>query len=111
MVADNLFGSGAGEKREKHSAHAGKASGGRQSSAGRLADVGTGALDAGAGLMGRMGSAARFIGHAIAEGGGDGAGLDYRALATFAPLTANSGSSTYRINRSSLQARKYLSDE
>jgi hypothetical protein len=111
LVADNLFGSGAGEKREKHSAHAGKASGGRQSSAGRLADVGTGALDAGAGLMGRVGSAARFIGHAIAEGGGDGAGLDYRALATFAPLTANSGSSTYRINRSSLQARKYLSDE
>ena len=111
LVADNLFGSEAGEKRGKHSAHAGKASGGRQASAGRLADVGTGALDAGAGLMGRMGSAARFIGHAIAEGGGDGAGLDYRALATFAPLTANSGSSTYRINRSSLQARKYLSDE
>jgi hypothetical protein len=91
--------------------HAGKASGRRQASTRQLADVGTGVLDAGAGLIGRMGSAARFIGHAIAQGGGDGAGLDYRALATFAPLTANSGSLTYRANRSSLQARKYLSEE
>ena len=111
LAVDNLFGSEASGKRGKHSTHAGKASGGRQASAGRLADVGAGVLDAGAGLMGRMGSAARFVGHAIAEGGNDGASLDYRALATFAPLSANSGTSTYRANRSSLQARKYLPEE
>jgi hypothetical protein len=58
-----------------------------------------------------MGSAARFIGHAAAEGCGDGAGLDYRALAAFAPQSANYRNLTNRANRSSLQARKYLSDE
>jgi hypothetical protein len=111
LAAENLFWSEAGEKRGKYSRGAGKASGGREASAGRLPEVGAGVLDAGAGLMGRLGTAARFVGHAIAEGGGDGAGLDYRALATFAPRTANLGSSTYRPNRSSLQARKYLSEE
>jgi hypothetical protein len=112
LAADNLLRSEAGEKRGKQSTGAGKfSSGGREASTGRLAEAGAGALDAGAGLMGRMGSAARFIGHAIAEGGGDGAGLDYRALATFAPLSANSRSSTYRGNRSSFQARKYLPEE
>jgi hypothetical protein len=111
LAEEHLCWSEAGEKRGKHSRSAGQASGGREASAGRLPDVGAGVLDAGAGLMGRLGTAARFVGHAIAEGGGDRAGLDYRALATFAPRTANLGSSTYRPNRSSLQARKYLSEE
>jgi hypothetical protein len=111
LAADNLFGYEAGEKRGKHFTGTDKAGGGREASGGGLTDVGAGVLDSGAGLMGRMGSAARFIGHAVAEGCGDGAGLDYRALATFAPLAANSGSETYRANRSSLRARKYLSEE
>ena len=112
LVPANSIGSDAGKKSGKHSMGADKfSSGGREASTGRLADAGAGALDAGAGLMGRMGSAARFIGHAIAEGAGDGAGLDYRALATFVPLSANSRSSTYRANRSSFRARKYLSEE
>ena len=84
---------------------------GKEAAIGGLSNLGTGVLDAGTGLMNRLGSVARFIGHAVAEGGGDGAGLDYRALAAFAPQTSNSRSSINRINRSSLQARKYLSKE
>jgi len=99
------------ETGRKRLAGASVASGGREAGAGRLSKLGAGALDAGTRLMSRMGSAARFIGHAAAEGCGDGAGLDYRALAAFAPQSANYRNLTNRTNRSSLQARKYLSDE
>jgi hypothetical protein len=96
---------------QKQPAIAGDRLRGKEAAIGGLSNLGTGVLDAGTGLMNRLGSVARFIGHAVAEGGGDGAGLDYRALAAFAPQNSNSRSSINRINRSSLQARKYLSEE
>jgi hypothetical protein len=88
----------------------GKTFRGQGNPARRLADFGIGVLDAGAHLAHRMGNAARFIGHAVAEGS-DGASLDYRALAAFAPQSANARIPINRANRSSLQARKYLSEE
>jgi hypothetical protein len=78
---------------------------------GGLLNTGAGVLEAGASLINRMGSVARFIGHAVGEGSGDGVGLDYRALAAFAPQSANGRIPGYRTNRSSLQARKYLEEE
>src|SRR5271157_4962673 len=56
----------------------------------------------GAGMMNRFGSVARFIGHAVVEGSGDGSGLEYRALAAFAPVGTKTRSSTSQTNRSSL---------
>jgi hypothetical protein len=72
--------------------------------------VGAGIMDSGAALMNRFGSVARFIGHAVIEGSGEGSGLEYRALAAFAPTGANARSSTNQTNRSSLQARKYVDE-
>jgi hypothetical protein len=68
-------------------------------------------MGAGAAMMNRFGSVARFIGHAVVEGSGDGSGLEYRALAAFAPVGTNSRSSTNQTNRSSLQARRYLDEQ
>jgi hypothetical protein len=67
-------------------------------------------MGAGAAMMNRFGSVARFIGHAVVEGSGDGSGLEYRALTAFAPIGANTRSSTNQANRSSLQARRYLDE-
>ena len=75
-----------------------------------LSSFGAGMMGAGAAMMNRFGSVARFIGHAVAEGSGDGSGLEYRALTAFAPIGANSRSSTNQTNRSSLQARRYLDE-
>ena len=72
--------------------------------------VGAGMMGAGAAMMNRFGSVARFIGHAVVEGSGDGSGLEYRALTAFAPIGANTRSSTNQTNRSSLQARRYLDE-
>ena len=41
-------------------------------------------------MMNRFGSVARFIGHGVAEGSGEGSGLEYRALAAFGPSGTNS---------------------
>jgi hypothetical protein len=76
-----------------------------------LSNFGAGMLGAGASMMNRFGSVARFIGHAVVEGSGDGSGLEYRALAAFAPVGTNSRSSTNQTNRSSLQARRYLDEQ
>jgi hypothetical protein len=111
LAPENLLCAEESENGQKKVARA-TASPGRESAGdGRFSNVGTGVLDAGASLMNRVGSVARFIGHAVAEGGGDGVGLDYRALAAFAPQSANTRSSVNRTNRSSLQARKYLVEE
>jgi hypothetical protein len=75
-----------------------------------LSSVGAGMMGAGAAMMNRFGSVARFIGHAVVEGSGDGSGLEYRALTAFAPIGANSRSPTNQTNRSSLQARRYLDE-
>jgi hypothetical protein len=72
--------------------------------------MGTGVLGAGAAMVNRFGSVARFIGHAVVEGSGDGSGLEYRALAAFGPGGTNSRSSAYPANRSSLQARRYIDE-
>jgi hypothetical protein len=74
------------------------------------ANFGAGIVDSGAALMNRFGSVARFIGHAVIEGSGEGSGLEYRALAAFAPIGANARSPTNQTNRSSLQARKYVDE-
>jgi hypothetical protein len=76
-----------------------------------LSSFGTGVMGAGAGLLNRFGSVARFIGHAVVEGSGDGSGLEYRALTAFAPPGANTRSSVNQTNRSSLQARRYLDEQ
>jgi hypothetical protein len=75
-----------------------------------LSGFGAGMMGAGAAMMNRFGSVARFIGHAVVEGSGDGSGLEYRALTAFAPIGANTRSSTNQTNRSSLQARRYLDE-
>jgi hypothetical protein len=72
--------------------------------------MGVGVLGAGAAMMNRFGSVARFIGHAVVEGSGDGSGLEYRALAAFGPGGTNSRISTQLANRSSLQARRYIDE-
>lgn len=77
---------------------------------GGLASFGAGMMGAGAAMMNRFGSVARFIGHAVVEGSGDGSGLEYRALTAFAPIGANTRSSANQANRSSLQARRYLDE-
>src|SRR5271166_1600744 len=76
-----------------------------------LSNFGAGMMGAGASMMNRFGSVARFIGHAVVEGSGDGSGLEYRALAAFAPVGTNTRSSTNQTNRSSLQARRYLDEQ
>jgi hypothetical protein len=111
LAQENLLSAEETGKSQKQAAVAGDRIGGKAAGIGGLSNLGTGVLDAGTGLVNRLGSVARFIGHAVAEGGGDGSGLDYRALAAFAPQTSNSRSSINRINRSSLQARRYLSEE
>jgi hypothetical protein len=75
-----------------------------------LSSLGAGMMGAGVAMMNRFGSVARFIGHAVVEGSGDGSGLEYRALAAFAPIGTNARSSTNQTNRSSLQARRYLDE-
>ncbi len=77
----------------------------------QLSSFGAGMMGAGAAMMNRFGSVARFIGHAVVEGSGDGSGLEYRALAAFAPIGTNTRSSTNQTNRSSLQARRYLDEQ
>ncbi len=72
--------------------------------------MGAGVLGAGAAMVNRFGSVARFIGHAVVEGSGDGSGLEYRALAAFGPSGTNSRISTHPANRSSLQARRYIDE-
>jgi hypothetical protein len=72
--------------------------------------MGAGVLGAGAAMVNRFGSVARFIGHAVVEGSGDGTGLEYRALAAFGPGGTNSRISTHLANRSSLQARRYIDE-
>jgi hypothetical protein len=72
-----------------------------------MSGIGAGAMEAGAAMMNRFGSVARFIGHAVVEGSGDGSGLEYRALAAFGPNGRNSRTSA---NRSSLQARRYIDE-
>ena len=72
--------------------------------------IGAGMMGAGAAMMNRFGSVARFIGHAVVEGSGDGSGLEYRALTAFAPIGSNTRSSTNQTNRSSLRARRYLDE-
>jgi hypothetical protein len=111
LAPDNLLCAEESESGQKKAARYNMAHGREGAGDGRLSNVGTGVLDAGSSLMNRVGSVARFIGHAVAEGGNDGVGLDYRALAAFAPQSANARSSINRTNRSSLQARKYLSEE
>jgi hypothetical protein len=75
-----------------------------------LLGMGAGVLGAGAAMVNRFGSVARFIGHAVVEGSGDGTGLEYRALAAFGPGGTNSRISTQLANRSSLQARRYIDE-
>ena len=75
-----------------------------------LAGIGAGVMDAGAAMMNRFGSVARFIGHAVVEGSGDGSGLEYRALAAFGPNGRSSRVSANQANRSSLQARRYIDE-
>ena len=73
-----------------------------------VSSIGAGMMGAGAAMMNRFGSVARFIGHAVVEGSGDGSGLEYRALTAFAPI--GSTRSSNQTNRSSLQARRYLDE-
>jgi hypothetical protein len=75
-----------------------------------LSGVGASVMGAGAAMMNRFGSVARFIGHGVAEGSGEGSGLEYRALAAFGPQGTNSRRSTNQMNRSSLQARRYIDE-
>jgi hypothetical protein len=72
--------------------------------------VGTGMMGAGAAMMNRFGSVARFIGHAVVEGSGEGSGLEYRALAAFAPNVRNSRTFSNQANQSSVQARRYIDE-
>jgi hypothetical protein len=75
-----------------------------------LSGLGAGVMGAGASMMNRFGSVARFIGHAVIEGSGEGSGLEYRALAAFGPSGRNSRMSASQANRSSLQARRYIDE-
>jgi len=75
-----------------------------------LSGIGAGMMGAGAAMMNRFGSVARFIGHAVVEGSGEGSGLEYRALAAFGPSGRNSRTSANQANRSSLQARRYIDE-
>jgi hypothetical protein len=72
-----------------------------------MSSIGAGVMGAGAAMMNRFGSVARFIGHAVVEGSGEGSGLEYRALAAFGPNGRNSRTSA---NRSSLRARRYIDE-
>ena len=56
---------------------------GREQAKHGLSGVGAGMMGAGAAVMNRFGSVARFIGHAVVEGSGDGSGLEYRAITAF----------------------------
>ena len=109
LAPESLVCAGENEASRKNRGRAERTSGGKGDT--RFSNGGSAVLDAGADLMNRVGSVARFIGHAVAEGGGDGAGLEYRALAAFAPQSANTRGSGYRPNRSSIQARKYLAEQ
>jgi hypothetical protein len=75
-----------------------------------LSGVGAGMMGAGAAMMNRFGSVARFIGHAVVEGSGEGSGLEYRALAAFGPNGRISRRYANQANRSSLQARRYIDE-
>jgi hypothetical protein len=75
-----------------------------------LSGMGAGVMGAGAAMMNRFGSVARFIGHAVVEGSGEGSGLEYRALAAFGPNGRNSRTYANQANRSSLQARRYIDE-
>jgi hypothetical protein len=75
-----------------------------------LSGFGAGMMGAGAAMMNRFGSVARFIGHAVVEGSGEGSGLEYRALAAFGPGGTNSRTSPNQANRSSLRARRYIDE-
>jgi hypothetical protein len=75
-----------------------------------MTGIGPGMMGAGAAMMNRFGSVARFIGHAVVEGSGDGSGLEYRALAAFGPNGRSSRTTTNSANRSSLQARRYIDE-
>jgi hypothetical protein len=78
--------------------------------AGGLSGIGAGVMGAGASMMNRFGSVARFIGHAVIEGSGEGSGLEYRALAAFGPGGRSSRPSSNQANRSSVQARRYIDE-
>jgi hypothetical protein len=78
--------------------------------AGGLSGIGAGMMGAGASMMNRFGSVARFIGHAVIEGSGEGSGLEYRALAAFGPGGRSSRPSSNQANRSSVQARRYIDE-
>jgi hypothetical protein len=75
-----------------------------------LSGAGAGMMGAGAAMMNRFGSVARFIGHAVVEGSGEGSGLEYRALAAFGPNGRMSRTYANQANRSSLQARRYIDE-
>ncbi|MBV9298990.1 MAG: hypothetical protein JO066_08435 [Verrucomicrobia bacterium] len=75
-----------------------------------LSNLGSGVLETGAAMMNRFGSVARFVGHAVVEGSGEGSGLEYRALAAFGPSGRSFRTSTNQANRSSLQARRYIDE-
>ena len=72
--------------------------------------LGAGMMGAGAAMMNRFGSVARFVGHAVVEGSGEGSGLEYRALAAFGPSGRSSRTSANQANRSSLRARRYIDE-
>jgi hypothetical protein len=75
-----------------------------------MSGAGAGMMGAGAAMMNRFGSVARFIGHAVVEGSGEGSGLEYRALAAFGPNGRISRTNANQANRSSLQARRYIDE-
>ncbi len=75
-----------------------------------MSDMGVGMMEAGAAMMNRFGSVARFIGHAVVEGSGEGSGLEYRALTAFGPNGRSFKGSSSQGNRSSLQARRYIDE-
>ncbi|MBV8377039.1 MAG: hypothetical protein JO279_08545 [Verrucomicrobia bacterium] len=75
-----------------------------------LSNAGSGVLEAGATMMNRFGSVARFVGHAVVEGSGEMSGLEYRAIAAFGPSGRNSRTFPNQANRSSLQARRYIDE-
>ena len=77
---------------------------------GGLSGMGAGVMGAGASMMNRFGSVARFIGHAVIEGSGEGSGLEYRALAAFGPSGRGSRTSFNQANRSSVRARRYIDE-
>jgi hypothetical protein len=107
LAPETLFSAAETEKGTRARTRTKAATGGE----GGFLNTSAGVLEAGASLIDRMGSVARFIGHAVGEGSGDRVGLDYRALAAFAPQNASGRIPGNRTNRSSLQARKYLEEE